>query len=71
MWVSRRDGDNLGVTMKLERRLHHFIGPDSSKSGWDQGEEGFRAAPGVMSGTARGPHLSRLLSMQAAPCLTA
>lgn len=30
--------------MKLERRLHHFIGPDSSKSGWDQGEEGFRAA---------------------------
>lgn len=46
--------DDLGITMKFERRLNHFISPDSNKSGWEQGEEGFRAATEVMSSTAGG-----------------
>lgn len=50
--------DNLGITMKFERRLNHFISPDSSKSGWEQGEEGFGAATEVMSSTARGDLIS-------------
>lgn len=47
-------GDNLGITMKFERRLNLFISPYSSKSGWEQGEEGFRAATEVMSSAAGG-----------------
>lgn len=65
-------GDNLGITMRFERRLNLFISPDSSKSGWEQGEEGFGAATEVMSSTARGGPclLLCLLSMQVAHCLT-
>lgn len=38
----------------MREGLNHFISPDSSKSGWEQGEEGFGAATEVMSSAARG-----------------